>query len=483
MLESNDLDQVEALISGVRQKRSARGGTCFFRGEPRRYPLVSSTLFRQCSDSQNEAFDIGRLELEILEQVRDYSTVTDDVEILAELQHFGGKTNLIDFTEDLLIAFFFASADDETTDGRIILHWPDSNKVVKPRGTNNRVVFQKSVLVRPTRGFIVPDDRDEVVVVPARLKEKVLSYLTQFHGIAEESVFNDIHGYIRYQNPNRTSCVEEFRKSRKDSDRSSDVDLDTVLEEKRVVGYTVFRALHWHQRRMAFVERKGAESLYGIEVKNDDGSTLPHRMLLNPDEVVKLFSFRIENEERRDVRTRALCLRSEAYLFLDDFDRAEMDIEAAIDLDDASAHAYRCRAHLRFEREQYDDAISDIDKALQLRTIGPAIQVDRGFMKLRIGDLDDALSEFTKAVNLSRDEYFENLGRDAHFYRAVVRCVKNEWGEAIADFKAARCARLLIASSFQNVFGGIDEFELKHGVRIPSSIRTELFIPKCTPTH
>ena len=31
-----------------------------------------------------------------------------DFEILTELQHYGGKTNLIDFTTDYLIALFFA---------------------------------------------------------------------------------------------------------------------------------------------------------------------------------------------------------------------------------------------------------------------------------------------------------------------------------------------------------------------------------------
>ena len=46
---------------------------------------------------------------------------TTDIEILTELQHFGGKTNLIDFTEDYLIAIFFACDGSHEREGRVIL--------------------------------------------------------------------------------------------------------------------------------------------------------------------------------------------------------------------------------------------------------------------------------------------------------------------------------------------------------------------------
>ena len=111
--------------------------------------MLSACVFwtvPRISACQAEAFDIGRLEIAILEQARDYSNLSTDEEILAELQHFGGKTNLIDFTEDFLIALFFASESAEAENGRVVLHWPDPKRIIKPRGMNNRVVFQKSVI-------------------------------------------------------------------------------------------------------------------------------------------------------------------------------------------------------------------------------------------------------------------------------------------------------------------------------------------------
>lgn len=140
-------------------------------------------------------------------------TAVDDEEILAGIQHFGGATNLIDFTVDYLIALFFASVKGEETAGRIVLHWPDPASIVRPKQASNRIVAQKSLFIRPRRGFILPDAREETVVTPADLKAGVLRFLERFHGISERTVFNDIHGFIRHRNPVRSGYAREFRES------------------------------------------------------------------------------------------------------------------------------------------------------------------------------------------------------------------------------------------------------------------------------
>ena len=49
------------------------------------------------------------------------SDKTIDFEILTEIQHYGGKTNLIDFTTDYFIALFFACDGHHDKEGRVIL--------------------------------------------------------------------------------------------------------------------------------------------------------------------------------------------------------------------------------------------------------------------------------------------------------------------------------------------------------------------------
>ena len=50
---------------------------------------------------------------QMLEEQRDF-------EILTDIQHYGGETNLIDFTRGYLIALFFACDGSFDEDGRII---------------------------------------------------------------------------------------------------------------------------------------------------------------------------------------------------------------------------------------------------------------------------------------------------------------------------------------------------------------------------
>ena len=252
MLDACELERIQGVMGEVVRKASEGKGTCVYRGEPECYRVVSSRLYRKYPDSANEAFDIVRVEQEMAENARRYTTVADDDEILTEIQHFGGATNLIDFTDDYLVALFFASGEGGGKDGRVVLHWPESDTMVRPKQTINRVVSQKSVFVRPRRGFIVPDARDETVVVPGDLKASILSFLERYHGISERTVYNDIHGFIRHQTPSRSRYAREFRESRGRTRRDVSGDLKRCLAEGLVAIEVVSMRHAHHQRAMVY---------------------------------------------------------------------------------------------------------------------------------------------------------------------------------------------------------------------------------------
>ena len=120
-----------------------------------------------------------------MEEAKRYTQETDDdFAILTELQHYGGKTNLIDFTADYLIALFFACDGDYSKDGRVVLldrSGDMEEHIYGPRHPVSRVLAQKSVFVRPPDGFVEPDD---TVIIPHNLKPLMLDYLQKGHGIA-----------------------------------------------------------------------------------------------------------------------------------------------------------------------------------------------------------------------------------------------------------------------------------------------------------
>ena len=159
-------------------------GVTIFRGERKTYKehpyygKVSSNLYRDFDVGDMQEFDIEVVQKEMLNgakkhtghlpltgdlprdfrpilakmfSVREEDTAeTVDFEILTEIQHYGGKTNLIDFTTDYLVALFFACDGHHDKDGRVILQKADEiqGMIKYPRNPRHRVAGQKSVFVR-----------------------------------------------------------------------------------------------------------------------------------------------------------------------------------------------------------------------------------------------------------------------------------------------------------------------------------------------
>lgn len=173
-----------------------------YRGESRCHERVSSGLFRQLHEVDNELFDIAAAQKRQLDMARPYTKATNDLEILAEIQHRGGKTNLIDFTTDLNIALFFACNYSPDQDGRIIFFRADYpwdnyaiDRAVEP---SNMADVQKSIFVTPKNGYIKEEDMI-VFEVPSRLKVGIAEHLRKVYGLDPSSVYNDISGFIRDQ--------------------------------------------------------------------------------------------------------------------------------------------------------------------------------------------------------------------------------------------------------------------------------------------
>ena len=64
----------------------------------------------------------------------------DDFELLTEIQHFGGATRLIDFTEDYLIALFFACDKSPEKHGRVIFPYQKDRQIMKSKGLLKQLI-------------------------------------------------------------------------------------------------------------------------------------------------------------------------------------------------------------------------------------------------------------------------------------------------------------------------------------------------------
>ena len=198
------------------------GGNYIFRGEPKYHCKISSTLYRECErvvrreepESELPDFNIEVIEREISKQVKKFIPDGESVSnlpILTQLQHYGSRTNLIDFTTDFNIALFFACDGQPSERGRVIVQKIDLVKTVQPLGAGHRVLAQKSVFVQSEQGYIDRNEANyEVVNIPACLKGHMLKYLRNTHGITTETIYNDIHGYIRNREIHKSAYSEFY---------------------------------------------------------------------------------------------------------------------------------------------------------------------------------------------------------------------------------------------------------------------------------
>ena len=208
------IHHIEPVLNIIRELAlKSVDGKYIYRGERKLYAKVSSGLYRQYEDISADDFDVEVVQREILEQAKWYTRYTgerDELEILSQLQHYGGETNLIDFTTDLLVALFFACDGSHNEEGRVVL-LPEVSpdyEVFEPSIPVHRVLAQKSVFVRPKKGFIEPYD---LVIIPKGLKAPVLDFLRDRHGISTETIYNDLYGFIKHQGIHRSAHGEFHR--------------------------------------------------------------------------------------------------------------------------------------------------------------------------------------------------------------------------------------------------------------------------------
>lgn len=231
------LRDVRKIIREIEDKSAS--GDYIFRGEPDCYPKVSSALYRQYEEILMDGSNVEGFQNEMLIAAQEHlpGTTSDfeipvrrldaaieilskpdrDFETLTELQHYGGKTNLIDFTTDSRVALFFACDGSPGMNGRVIVKKRgDIEELVgnpprEPSKPLNRVIAQKSIFVRPRRGFVEFDQNKDVVEIPANLKKPMLDYLQKYHNISAKTIYNDLHGFIRIQDIHHRAYKELYR--------------------------------------------------------------------------------------------------------------------------------------------------------------------------------------------------------------------------------------------------------------------------------
>jgi len=473
---------VQDIISEIEQK--SKGGGYIYRGERKCYEghpyygKVSSNLWREYG-IEDEQFDIELVQEEMLAAAKKHTgdlpqdfhldvtalpnlinVMTElteearDFEILTEIQHYGGKTNLIDFTTDYFIALFFACDGRYDEDGRIILQKTNniSGMIRHPRNPRHRVIVQKSVFIRPPRGFIEPNEND-IVTIPANLKQQLLQHLRDYHGIFTEVIYNDIHGFIRNQNAHGDAYTH-FHRGFACQNRADEVPTRKEKQRQYEEAINHYTEAIKSKPNLGEAYNNRGNAYYEKEELDKAISDYDTAIKLNPDDA------------------EAYNNRGNAYQAKGDFDQAITDHTQAIQLNPDYAEAHNNRGVVHGRKGNFDQAITDHTQAIQLNPDYANAYNNRGVVYEGKDDFDKAIQDYTQAIQLTPD--YANAYRN----RGEVWLRLQEWEKAKADLTTARDLGMDIVAKFHSTFGNIANFGRRTGVQLPADIAALLTPPQ-----
>ena len=195
-----------------------------YRGQSEDYPGgVVSTASRRLKKSglnlsEEEYFEYHA---NLIKDAKSYRYGQDsqlsDTGLLIDLQHYGAATGLIDFSEDFLIALWFA-CNNTSKDGKVFFLdvWTGDFKHLEAKedlfvqndkeneqyylhtnfkGTT-RIFAQKGVFIF---GHKKIDDIESIIIKKSD-KESIRQELKQYFSIEEKTLFQDIHGFAQVNN-------------------------------------------------------------------------------------------------------------------------------------------------------------------------------------------------------------------------------------------------------------------------------------------
>ena len=507
-----DLSRVLEKIAEI--ANSSATGDYIYRGEPKCYDEVSSNLYREYKDDiEADHFNIKVVQNEILKEAQEYTThKMDDLEILTELQHHGGKTNLIDFTTDYLVALFFACNKKPHKPGRVILvqRQSEAYEVVKSPKTIARAGVQKSIFVQAPNGVVTPDT---VLCIPADLKGDILTYLRKHHDISTQTIYNDLQGFIENLSSHKSAYTEFYKgftcQERGDSVQNQakkqkwyhdaighyteSIDLNpdhantynnrgnayrskgefdrAIRDYNTAIDLSPQLPEAYNNRGIAYAAKSEFDTaiqdcntaitlnLQYTNAYNNRGAAYASKGEF--DTAIQDYNTAITLNPQY---AEAYYNRGAAYASKGEFDTAIQDYNTAITLNSNYAEAYNNRGNAYADNSEFDRAIQDYDKAIELNPNDAEVYNNRGVTYKDKGKFDKAIQDYGTAITLN-PQY-----ANAYSNRGKTWLQLQDWEKAKADLSSAKDMGRDIVASFHNDYESIEDFEMKHGIEVPEDI-------------
>ena len=340
-----------------------------------------------------------------------HRSLDSDLEILAELQHNGAATPLLDFSRNALAALWMACSSYLDNDGKVfaidysgedveqitdrkirkkirILLNDDKVRIWEPPGQNERIRAQGSFFLLASE----PYDESKLKLCFIRIgqssKEQIIKYLERIHGLSEENIYPDFPGFARANAADKPARID-----------------DSV---------SLFRiARNLHQQGKLDEAISFYDQVIDINAQNHE-------------------AYFYRGNAKRDKRE------------LKYYDDAIKDYDKAIELNPYYTPAYNNRGLVRYDLKQYAEAIEDYDKAIELNPYYTPAYNNCGNAKRALEQYAVAIKYYDRAIYLNKDYVL------AYSNRGIVKYALKYYAEAIEDYDKAIDLNPNYASAYNN---------------------------------
>ena len=411
-MNKNEPTQISSLSEFIEWVNQLGSGSYLFRGVPNAEYKIQASIYRRLKEEVRNSERFLQINKDLITEARlrghgeRDGRELRDLEILAQLQHFGAATCLIDFTHNAQVALYFACEKDQkwkkksqdsekAPDGKVYAVRNDLlsfRKVIpdllkekidyflprfqpygrdpqlyfwEPGYQNNRIIAQQSIFIFGPYEF----DENDACIIKESCKADILIALEQVSGIKHAMLFPDFDGFARLH-----------REEEPYTELSASDYFNLAMQASGEVALENFdKAIELDPQAPDYYEWRGYAK----------------RALGRNDDAINDFNKMVEidgSPYTYEVRGKALSKLKRHQQAIADFSKM---IEIAPDV----PFGYFRRGNAKYELGQYEDAIADFDAYLQI-TGDVSTYLLRATAKEQLGDLEGAKEDFQRALTL-----------------------------------------------------------------------------------
>ena len=475
-------------INGIVKTETEKGSKVLFRGQENEEWKVETSAYRRLKGEakQEKVSEEDELyyNLGLIQQFKHADFHSDykskimqlDLGILAQLQHMGAATSLVDFTDNAMTALWFAckkSINLDNNNGKVFilstggkdkldeidsieqiesskvrvpeeLYFFEGNNILnnrkliywKPAHLNNRITAQQSYFLISKRE---PPKMQEIIIA-GNSKVDIIKELSTVHGINGAMLFPDLVGFAQVNSVSSAYGKEEKMLRKKIIIHHHDEIIEKICKEQEDTEAN--KVVRTTKLTKAYNNRAIAK----YKLNDYEGSI---------DDFTKTINIDLNNLAAFNNRG---IVKSE----LQDYQNSINDYNKAIEINPNNASSYQNRANVKIKLQNYKGAIDDYNEVIKIKPRSADTYYNLGVTRYELKEYKDAIDNFDKAIeiNLNYTTAYNNRGSTKYElgdYKGAI----DDYNKAIeidSNYSYAYYNRGIVKDKLNNYEGSIDDY-------------------------